>query len=478
MNTLVWLQRELRIQNHPALEAALTQSDSVYVVYFHDPNQTLGDANTAWLGHSLQQLQQDFQARQGQLWIHEGDFEQQLAHCLQQHSIDQVFYTYQLGQPFQNLQQQALQVCRQHHVKLVPFETEYWLHPSQTLNRTGQPYKVFTPFYNQLKTQFSQLESFDEPVTSLDKTVGLGEDSGAAPRLPEQLQTLIDAPWAKRMMAHWQVGETAAWEKADRFIDESVGDYPTDRDFPHKPATSQLSPHLHFGELHSRALLLHLLSLADARPDNTALYSWIRQLGWREFARHILWHFPHTETEPFQDKFRHFFSPLDQLDENQRKKYPAWCHGKTGIPIIDAGMNELWQTGWMHNRVRMLVASWLTKNAHIHWLAGVNWFNHTLVDADPANNLMGWQWVAGCGVDAAPYYRLFNPVRQSEKFNMTAYIRRWVPELANLDDDQIHAPGDAELNRLKLNYPKPVVDLTLSRQQHLEKVEALKGRQP
>lgn len=474
MNTLVWLQRELRIQHHPALEAALEESDKVIVAYFHDPEHCIGAANNAWLAHSLMALSKQFSALDGSLWLIEGAFKENLETLIQEYDIDRILYTYQLGNPFQTLQHLALEVCQNLQIKLQPFETENLMPFGALLNQAHQPYKVFTPFYKKLQTYFPQLEAFSPPLKDLSKTALIALPQQYA-NLPQHLKHLAEKPWAERMMQYWQPGENAAWLKLDKFVHNHIADYPTARDLPNQQGTSQLSPHLHFGEIHSRAILFELLPLIEASPKNTkAISAWIRQLGWREFARYILWHFPETQTQPFQAKFIGFFSSAQQQGSKALQNYQAWCAGETGIPIIDAGMRQLWQTGWMHNRVRMLVASWLTKNAGIDWQDGLTWFNHTLVDADPANNIMGWQWVAGCGVDAAPYYRLFNPIRQSEKFDAQGhYLRQWLPEIRGLSMTEIHAPFEHSVNE-KCHYPLPTIDLKNSRQRHLQKVAELK----
>lgn len=479
MTTLVWLQRELRLQHHPALETALSSTaqndDAVIVAYFHDPKHTVGDANSAWLADSLLDLKQRLAAQGGALWLIEGDFAERFQTLLDTHSIKRVHYTFQLGEPFKTLQQTALTICKERNVTLTPFETENWLPYDRLRNQSGQPYKVFTPFYNALMQRIGDVEPFDETPLDFHTTARI-DCPPEHDRLPQHLSALRHQPWAEKILKHWQIGEAQAWQKVDDFVENRLSHYAHDRDFPALAATSELSPHLHFGELHSRAVLL---SLSPLNPDTpTAAAGWIRQLAWREFARAILWHFPDTETTPFQPKFQGFFTPLSEQDEAHQDFYQAWCRGKTGVPMIDAGMKQLWETGWMHNRVRMLVASWLTKNADIDWRAGEHWFRHTLVDADPANNVMGWQWVAGCGVDAAPYYRLFNPIRQSEKFDADGrYLRQWLPALTNWPSKRIHAPWISGAQPdLWSETPEPIVDLEASRQRHLEKVQALKQR--
>jgi deoxyribodipyrimidine photo-lyase len=264
----------------------------------------------------------------------------------------------------------------------------------------------------------------------------------------------------------WQPGEVGASELLEIFADDAIGDYARARDLPARHGTSRLSPHLHFGEISPRQIHFELDRRARAvdskrRPD---LEPYLRELGWREFAHHLLYHFPHTPTENFNSRFDGFaWAPADQ------SVLARWQQGRTGIPLVDAGMRELWHTGWMHNRVRMIVGSFLTKNLRQHWQHGARWFWDTLVDADLASNTLGWQWVAGCGADAAPYFRVFNPVTQAKRFDPEGlYLRRWLPELKDAPLNLLHEPWkDAELLE-RSGYPAPMVDLGLSRQQALD----------
>lgn len=483
--TLVWLQRELRLHHNPALSSALEQAaqtgQAVIVAYFHDPAQTVGDANSVWLAQSLQQLKHSLQAQGGDLWQVAGDFRQAWSKLLQDYPIQRVHYTRQLGQPFSTLQSWAHQISAEHGVAMHAFDSENWRPYEALRNQIGQPYKVFTPFYKALMQQLDQIETLDDSRPDVTASAQISCPPAYADT-PEPLKQLCAQPWAQKILQHWRIGEHQAWQKLDRFVTQRLNAYTDTRDFPAQPGTSELSPHLHFGELHSRAVLQALWPNAADTPKAAA--PWLRQLAWREFARSILWHFPESETQPFQPKFRGFYTPLAAQNARQHEIYQAWCRGETGVPIIDAGMKQLWETGWMHNRVRMLVASWLTKNADIDWRAGEHWFRQTLVDADPANNVMGWQWVAGCGVDAAPYYRLFNPVLQSEKFDANGdYLKRWLPTMQAWPKHAIHAPWQAGKGKdaspqigLFGEAPPPIVDLTLSRQRHLERVQALKAR--
>ncbi|QCU89922.1 cryptochrome/photolyase family protein [Thiomicrorhabdus sediminis] len=475
MTTLVWLQRELRIDELPALQSALENDGSVIVAYFHDDRFQVGQANSAWLAQSLLTLKQDYERRGGELWLVAGDFSSSLDELIERFAIKQINYSYQVGEPFVAMQQIALQVCQKHQIALQPFYSEFLFQPEQMLNLQNKPYLVFTPFYKSLSKKRFQITPLSATQKDLSATANIAVPKNHAV-LPESLQRLLDQPWAQKVMAHWSVGEKQAWQHAEQFIANHLESYLEERDFPSIAATSCLSAPLHFGELTLKSLYFYMLvRIENGQLNEEFAMGWFRQLVWKEFARHLLYWFPQLQTEPFQTKYA-------QMQWDQRADIMMrWQQGLTGIPIIDAGMRELWQTGVMHNRVRMLVASLLTKNLNQHWLAGKQWFDDTLVDADPANNIMGWQWVAGCGVDAAPYYRLFNPVTQSLKFDAKGrYLRKWLPELAALSDKAIHEPWnhamECQMKGITLGeqYPHPMVDLQQSRKQHLERVELLK----
>ena len=268
------------------------------------------------------------------------------------------------------------------------------------------------------------------------------------------------------MLKHWQIGEAAARDKCREFVASTVVDYREQRDLPHVEGTSRLSPHLHFGEISPRQII-HKLYLAhdSVHEKNSGAETYAKEIVWREFAYHLLFHFPQTIEQPLDKRFDGF--PWPRVSAANLKR---WQQGMTGVPIVDAGMRQLWATGWMHNRVRMIVASFLVKNLLIPWQLGEQWFRDTLVDADLASNVMGWQWTAGCGADAAPYFRVFNPVLQGEKFDREGgYVKHWVPELAVLDRKFVHKPWELpEQEFAALDYPQPIADLKLSRQRALD----------
>jgi deoxyribodipyrimidine photo-lyase len=348
--------------------------------------------------------------------------------------------------------------------------------PGQTIKADGSPYRVFTPFWTALQKTppagppLPPPDSLPRPVSTKLNTLPI-----------DALRLLPRLAWADAFAEHWTPGEAGAWERLGLFGAQSLTDYATLRDRPDRRGTSRLSPHLHFGEISPRQIWFWLLGRPGAASDpvcSAAVDAFFRELAWREFAHHLLFHFPHTADTPLDRRFDGF--PW----RNDARALACWCEGATGIPIVDAGMRELRSTGWMHNRVRMIVASLLTKNLRIHWLEGARWFWDCLVDADLANNTLGWQWTAGCGADAAPYFRIFNPVRQSERFDPDGtYIRRWVPELQRLPAKWIRQPWVAPASALRAagvtldrGYPSPILDLNETRRQALAAWDGIKGK--
>jgi deoxyribodipyrimidine photo-lyase len=281
--------------------------------------------------------------------------------------------------------------------------------------------------------------------------------------------------WSEKLTPHWEIGEAAAQRRLIAILDERIGGYPIDRDRPDREGTSRLSPHLAFGEISPRQVWHASLHHAERHPEQAgAVEKFVSELGWRDFHLHQLFHRANIAEVAMQPKY-------DALPWRQAPgDLNAWQRGETGIPIVDAGMRELWATGYMHNRVRMLAGSLLTKNLMIDWRAGERWFWDTLCDADAASNPGNWQWVAGCGLDAAPYFRIFNPALQGEKFDPDGrYVRKWVPELGPVGTTWVHRPWDAPAAvRREVNYPEPIVDLSKSRARALEAFETLRPGKP
>lgn len=456
---LLWLRRDLRMADNPALHHALQEARRVIPVFIHAPEEEApwspGAASLWWLHHSLAALSTQISRLGSRLIIRRGHSLTTLQQLIEATGATLVCWN-RLYEPAViardthikvTLKDQGIE-CSSHNAALL-FE------PWEVRNQQGKPFRVFTPFWKHCQTRLAE-QHLPLPAPSTLPTI----DSALTSLSPSELQLLPSIPWDTGMRGHWQPGEAGAQARLQSFIDVAVHDYKTSRDRPDKPGTSLLAPYLHFGEISPRQIV------AELNAQGVAAEPYVRQLGWREFSHHLLYHFPHTPDKPLDVRFENF--PWDK----NAAALKAWQRGRTGVPLVDAGMRELWHTGYMHNRVRMVVASFLTKNLRIHWLEGARWFWATLVDADLANNTLGWQWTAGCGADAAPYFRVFNPVLQAERFDPDfAYLRRWLPELARLPDKWITRPWTApatELHKVGIelgqHYPQPIVDLSLSRE--------------
>jgi deoxyribodipyrimidine photo-lyase len=470
---IVWFRRDLRLTDNPALAEALAAADAVVPVYIHAPEEegawAPGAASRWWLHRSLESLRRDLAARGNRLIVRRGPTLEVLSALARECGARSIHWN--------RLYEPAI-VARDKHIKQALGETglhtsscngHLLFEPWTVQTASGAPYRVFTPFW---KNCLRSIDQVGPPLPAPKRIpglradlVGTGIDSlGLNPRVA----------WDSGLAESWRPGEDGAAAALRRFCDEAIDAYAESRDRPDRAGTSRLSPFLHFGELSARQALAALR--APGMGASVGCESFLRELGWREFAHHLLYHFPHTPQAPLDPRFEH----LDWRDDPRELR--AWQRGLTGYPIVDAGMRELWHTGWMHNRVRMIVASLLTKNLFAHWRHGADWFWDTLVDADLANNTLGWQWTAGCGADASPYYRVFNPVLQAEKFDPERrYIRRWVPELAALPDKWIHCPWLAPRSMLEAagvtlgtSYPAPIVDPRGSRDEALRRFARLK----
>jgi deoxyribodipyrimidine photo-lyase len=423
----------------------------------------VGGASRWWLHHSLKALDGEFRKLGSRLAIRQGAVFQTLAKLMAETGAEAVYWN-RVCEPGALVRDQEIQrVLREEGFTVETFNGTLLHEPWEVLKHGGEPYRIFTPFWKAV--QKAGLDSVPEPPP-LDLPP-VPEDIWSADL--DALQLLPRTPWDAGFHEAWRVGEAAANRRLAEFIDTGLAGYQEQRDRPDLPATSRLSPHLHFGEISPRQVI-HTIRRAMTPHTEADAETYLRELAWREFAYHLLYHFPHTTDEPLDPRFASF-----PWAENYGATLAVWQRGRTGFPIVDAGMRELWATGWMHNRARMIAASVLTKNLLIPWREGARWFWDTLVDADLANNTLGWQWTAGCGADAAPYFRVFNPVRQGEKFDPEGhYVRRWVPELARLPTEYIHEPWrapavvlDAAGVRLGATYPRPLVDLRGSRERAL-----------
>jgi deoxyribodipyrimidine photo-lyase len=352
------------------------------------------------------------------------------------------------------------------------------LHEPWTIqNQSRKPFQVFTPFWKHCLTKPAPSKPLPAP-----RSIRSPNDWPKSLQI-EALGLEPEIKWAEEMRAAWHPGEAGAGVRLKRFLKDAVLNYSEDRNRPDRAGTSRLSPHLHFGEITPRQIWHAVRRHAEAKqiPETAwCARQFLSEIGWREFAHHLLYHFPHTPSEPLRADFKRF-----RWHKNVAF-LEAWQKGRTGYPIVDAGMRELWTTGWMHNRVRMIVASFLVKDLLLSWTEGAHWFWDTLVDADLAQNTLGWQWTAGCGADAAPYFRVFNPISQGKKFDPRGdYVRRRCPELKQLPDGWLHQPWQAPADILALagveldrTYPRPIVSHAIAREVALEAFSRISAGKP
>ncbi len=469
---IVWFRQDLRLADQPALAAALAAGLEPVPVYVHAPEEeggwAPGAASRAWLHESLAALDADLRARGSRLVLLRGPSLEAIGRLVDATNAEAVFWCRRYEPAAIARDAEVKAALRGRGLRAESFNGALLVEPWTVKTGGGTPYKVFTPFW---RAASAGLESIPPPLEA-PKAL---PDPGAIPDALglDDLGLLPTPRWDRSFWRHWTPGETGAAARLSAFLDAPVHRYHDDRNRPDLAGTSALSAHLHFGEISPLQCLEAVRRAGFSGTVAEHAGHFVRELGWREFSYHLLYHFPQTPTVDLNPNFAGF--GWKAPDANL---LAAWQRGRTGIPIVDAGMRELWSTGWMHNRVRMIVASVLTKNLRYHWRHGAAWFWDTLVDADLANNTQGWQWTAGTGADAAPYFRIFNPVSQGERFDpQGTYVRRWVPELARLPDALVHAPwtDPATTRALAPGYPpQPIVDLRATREAALAAYGALK----
>ncbi|MBV9735322.1 MAG: deoxyribodipyrimidine photo-lyase [Acidisphaera sp.] len=466
--SLLWFTRDLRLHDNPALQAALREGGQVVALYVLDDatagRWAPGGAHRWWLHQSLTALARDLCARGGALVLRRGDTVQQIGALIEETGAASLH----VGQPHEPWARRLVDAveatARTRGVALHRHRTMLLFEPDALRTRAGGGFGVYTPFARACLARGVHEDPLPAPAhipCPAPPPSDCLADWGLLPRSPD---------WAGGLRATWQPGEAGAARRLDQFIGAGLPGYAEARDRPGEDATSMLSPHLHWGEM-PPGKAWREASCAGGH----GLHRFLAEVLWREFCAHLLWHRPELPEAPLQERFAAM--PWRRDPAGLR----AWQRGRTGIPIVDAGMRQLWHIGWQHNRVRMIAASFLTKHLLIDWRDGEAWFWDTLVDGDLASNAAGWQWVAGSGADPAPFFRIFNPVLQGKKFDPEGrYVRRWVPELAALPDRFLHAPWELPAEvleaagvRLGRTYPRPVVDLAAGRRRALAAFEAL-----
>ena len=469
-----WFRKDLRLSDNPALSAAAESGRPVVPLYILEDADSdpwaPGGASRWWLHHSLEALGESLEALGNRLILRRGRPREVLRELVTETGAVAVCCT-RLAEPHAaKVDSDLKDILNGLGTGFRTFDGNLLFPPGSVTTKSGGPYKVFTPFYNACLGKFPLPSPLPAPgqLPPPEKPVGgdLLDEWKLPPTKPD---------WSAGWLDMWTPGEAGALSRLDPFLEQPAAAYGTQRDRPDIEGTSRLSPHLHLGEISPLVCWRRALSDADPEAEN-GLKSFLRQIIWREFSHHLLYQWPTFPEEPFRPEFERF--PWARDEDMLRR----WQRGLTGYPIVDAGMRELWATGWMHNRARMVAASFLVKHLLIPWRDGAAWFWDTLVDADLANNSVSWQWVAGCGVDAAPFFRIFNPILQGRKFDPEgAYVRRWVPELSRLPDAYIHEPWKAPervLKRAEISlgetYPRPVINHAFARERALEAFRKLR----
>ena len=464
--TIHWFRSDLRLTDNPAFSYACKNADIIPVYIFDETNQAsfpLGEASLTWLWNSLILLNNSLSNK---LLIFKGNPVEILLTLALENNVTGVFWN-RCYTPWQVSRDTNIKhKIQSKKIECKTFNGSLLWEPWEVLKADGTPYKVFTPYYQRgcLRAKLPRT-----PLTT-PKKISFAEN--IIVKQPQVPKTFSQLKWQTKILRHALIGETNAKKKLTAFLESSILSYKKGRDFPISGHVSKLAPNLHFGEISPN----QIWSMVKSMPTNENTGIFMSELAWREFSYYLLYHFPKMTHQNLRSQFDRFpwVKNLKGLND--------WKLGKTGIPMVDAGMRELWETGSMHNRLRMIVGSFLVKNLLIDWRLGARWFWECLFDADLASNTAGWQWIAGSGADAAPYYRIFNPVLQGKKFDPEGkYIKQYIPELRNLDLKYLFAPWEAPpsfLNKAGVimgkNYPYPIVNLSTSRKNALEAFKALK----
>lgn len=466
---ILWFRKDLRTDDNPALLAAVKSGYSVLPVFIDDTSGPhdwpAGSASRWWLHFSLKRLNRQLKERGNRLILKKGNTREILEEFCHDHDVAAIYWNRRYESAIVQRDSALKSLFKKSGIECRSFNGSLIFEPWEVATGGGHPYRVYTPFSKavaKLSPIGPQIAPAEIPAPrNFPRSVNLND-----------LNLLPAIPWDTEFYARWNPERWDADSELKRFLDQSINAYKDRRDIPSERGTSRLSPALHWGDISARRVYFE----ANKLSPSVGRDCFLREIVWREFAYHVLYHFPKTPELPLQPKFNDF--PW----ERDSKMLHAWQRGLTGYPIVDAGMRELWQTGWMHNRIRMVVASFLVKHLLQPWQDGALWFWDTLVDADLASNTLGWQWAGGCGADAAPYFRIFNPIIQGQKFDPKGdYTKRFVPELKNLPEKYLHSPWeapDAVLRKAGItlgeNYPKPIVDHKTGRARALKALEKIK----
>ena len=456
MKSIVLFKNNLRYNDNPVLKTAIEKSSLILPVFIQDEinfNKNLGEASKYWLYHSLNSLNESLQ---NNLLFFSGDTIKILNKLIDSHNINKVYCEEAFLIEDVKFYDRLKLTLLNKGVKLYQLNSTLLWKPYDILKKDLTPYKVFTPFYNRGCLEYSEPEyPVGEPYSPKYLTCPIRTSLN-------DLNLLGNIQWYEKFNSKWDISEKAALDILEEFISKNIYKYKIGRDYPSSNCNSKLSPYIRFG-LISVNRIWHTVNNLKIDINVSHFKS---EIAWREFSYYLIYHFPHMEYKNLQTKFDNF------RWDNSKTKFKAWCKGDTGFPIIDAAMKELWETGYMHNRMRMVTASFLVKNLLIDWKWGEKWFWDCLLDADPASNIAGWQWVAGTGADAAPYFRIFNPILQGEKFDDKGeYTLNYLPELKNLPIKFLQKPWDYDDGFM---YKKPIINYKNSREKALLRYSEIK----
>ncbi|OQW62100.1 MAG: deoxyribodipyrimidine photolyase [Proteobacteria bacterium HN_bin10] len=475
---IVWLRQDLRLADNPALHAAIQSKCALILLYILDDETPgrwrWGGASRWWLHNSLDALAKDIAKRGGVLVLRRGQAETELPRLVAETGAGAVYWN-RCYEPYATQRDSALkEKLTRAGVEAQSFNGALLFEPWTIKTKTGEPYKVFTPFWRACVQM-----GVGRPLLPAPKKLNGFDGELQSDRLNDWRLLPTKPNWASNFATAWAPGETGARGALEAFVAHRLRTYPEARDQLGVNGTSRLSPHLHFGEISPAQVAAAVEAAAETQPGlRRGAEKFLTEIGWREFSTHLLFHWPALPERNWKDQFDAFAWRDDVA------ALEAWRRGRTGYPVVDAAMRELWATGYMHNRARMIAASFLIKHLLIDWRHGEDWFWDTLVDADLANNAASWQWVAGSGADASPYFRIFNPVTQGERYDADgAYVRRWVPELAGLPNALLHKPWEADAVtraaagvKLGESYPQPLVDHAVARARALEAYAAISSK--
>lgn len=462
-----WFRLDLRLNDNPSLEQLSKEVDSVLPIYIYDENIEIGQASMCWLEKSLEKLNDELTKFKSKLYVFKGDSKKILDEIINDKNISHVFWNRLYDKKSIERDRDIKSFLRHKSIITKTYNGYLLTEPWNIKNKSGSFFKVFTPFW---KTNFESLK--DKKLKNISPVKVLFCRKKLTFNEHNLKMNIPKKKWMNKILSHWEIGEQYAILRLRNFIKSKLSNYGSGRDRPDIEFTSRLSAHLHFGEISPMRVFSDVM---NSKIDGDNKQKYLSEIGWRDFSYNLLFNYPEMTELPIQSKFLKF----PWLKNNNSLK--KWKAGETGVPIVDAGMKELYEMGWMHNRVRMIVGSFLTKNLLIHWKNGEKWFFDTLVDADIGSNAAGWQWISGSGADASPFFRIFNPILQGQKFDPKGdYVRKYIPSLNKIPDKFIHSPWEMTSDDQKKynfilgkDYPLPIVDLGETRKRALAAFKTL-----